>query len=96
MALPGRASRATDGTGEAPTRRRRLGVALIVFGAAVALVSLVADLAFREATAGGFGWKQVTAVAVGAAAVVFGAVLTARARRRRPDMTVRRPDRSGT
>ena len=81
MALLGRATGATNEGGKAATGRRRSGVALIAVGIAVALVSALADVLFGDATEGGFGWKQVTGVVVGVAAVILGAVVTARDRR---------------
>ena len=62
--------------------RRRWGIALIAVGVVVALVSALADALFREATVGGFGWKQIAGVVVGIAPLAAGVALVARDRRR--------------
>jgi hypothetical protein len=61
--------------------RRRGGIALIALGVVLAIVSALANVLFGEAAAGGFGWKQITGVVVGVAALVAGVALMARDRR---------------
>ena len=63
--------------------RMRAGVALIAVGVVIALLSALFDVLFRDASAGGFGWKQIAGLVVGAAAAVVGAVLVARSREAR-------------
>jgi hypothetical protein len=61
--------------------RTRWGIALIVAGVVLALVSVSADALFRDAAAGGFGWKQIAGVIVGVAAASAGVTIMARDRR---------------
>ena len=54
--------------------RKRLGWALVALGAALVVVSALADpLGVGEG--GGVGWKQITGVVVGAAVALVGSAL---------------------
>lgn len=56
--------------------RKSLGVLLAVLGAALAVVSALADSVDIGMT--GFGWKQVTGVIVGVVVVLVGGFLAFR------------------
>lgn len=54
--------------------RKRVGAALLVLGAALLVLSALADpIGIGEG--GGIGWKQITGMVVGAAAIVIGALV---------------------
>ena len=62
------------------TERRAIGIALAALGLVLIILSAFAD-SFRFGT-GGFGWKQITGLVVGAVALAAGGALAARAPRR--------------
>ena len=59
------------------TRRRALGLVLAALGLALLLVSALANT--LDIGKGGFGWKQIAGVIVGAAVAVVGAAVARRA-----------------
>ncbi len=58
--------------------KRNIGIALIVVGVVLVLVSLLADAIGLGAQPGIIGWKQILGAAVGAAAAIGGMVLLLR------------------
>ena len=59
--------------------RWRVGLLLVALGLGLTLVSALANA--LDIGAGGFGWKQIVGVIVGAAAAVVGAALVLASRR---------------
>jgi hypothetical protein len=63
-------------------QRTLIGLLIALLGSALVVISALADR--TDIGTGGFGWKQITGVAVGAALAGVGAAVAALRSRQRP------------
>ena len=57
---------------------RNIGIAILVIGILVILISLLADVIGIGATAGVFGWRQILGAGVGVLVILAGIVISRR------------------